>query len=198
MKTLFSNENTKMILMETFRGFIAVDVPPASKIVDFKNALATTPAKLKMVKTENIHLTLKFLGETPITQLDHLESMMKKAVSPIEPHMVSLQGTGVFPNKNYIKVIWIGIKQVEHLSRIASFLNENLTALGFKKEKRDFSAHLTIARVKSAQGKKEINSVVDRYSETIFEEFAINSIMLKKSTLTPQGPIYETLKTISL
>jgi len=187
-----------MIIMETFRGFIAVDVPAAEKLIDFKNALVATSAKLKMVNTENIHLTLKFLGETPMTQLDAIELLIKKAVSSIKPHVVSLQGTGVFPNRNYIKVVWIGLKQAEHLSAIASYLNENLTTLGFKKEKRDFSPHLTIARVKTAQGKEEIISLVDQYSETIFEEFLINHVTLKKSTLTPEGPIYETLKTIPL
>ncbi len=195
---MFSNDNIWMIIMETFRGFIAVDVPAAEKLIDFKNALAATSAKLKMVNTENIHLTLKFLGETPMTQLDAIESLIKKAVSSIKPHVVSLEGTGVFPNRNYIKVVWIGLKQAEHLSAIASYLNENLTTLGFKKEKRDFSPHLTIARVKTAQGKEEIISLVDQYSETIFEEFPINHVTLKKSTLTPKGPIYETLKTIPL
>lgn len=184
--------------METFRGFIAVDVKESAMLNEFKQALASTPAKLKMVKNENIHLTLKFLGETPLTQLEDIETIMKKAVSSIKPHVVTLIGSGVFPNKDYIKVIWIGIKQAKHLSTIASYLNENLTMLGFKKEKRDFSPHLTIARVKNAKGKKEINSLIDQYTETIFAEIPINNIKLKKSTLTPQGPIYETLKTIPL
>lgn len=184
--------------MEIFRGFIAVDVPASEALMEFKNALSSTPAKLKMVETENIHLTLKFLGDTPINQVDAIESLMNKAVSSIEPHKILLQSAGVFPNRNYIKVVWIGIKQAEHLSKIASFLNENLTNLGFKKEKRDFSAHLTIARVKSAHGKEEIISLIDDYRETLFEEISINAIKLKKSTLTPQGPIYETIKTISL
>lgn len=184
--------------MQRFRGFIAVDIPVTKQLLSFEKALAATSAKLKIVAPENIHVTLKFLGDTPLTQIDHIESAMKEAVKTATPHKVILRGTGVFPNENYIKVIWIGLQHAEAISGIATKLNRDLTCLGFKKEKRAFSAHLTIARMKSAQGKEEIISLIRDYDDVTFAEIPIQNIMLKKSTLTPQGPIYETVKTVPI
>ena len=184
--------------METFRGFIAVEVPVTDKILHFQEELAQTQAKLKLVSPQNIHITLKFLGDTPTTQVDALQSIITDAISTIKPHVIKLKGTGVFPSERYIKVIWIGLQHAQNLSTISSILNEKCTMIGVKKEKRDFSPHLTIGRNKSAQGKNHIISLIEQYRETEFAEVLVNAIYLKKSTLTPKGPIYETILSIPL
>ncbi len=184
--------------METFRGFIAVEVPVSNQIEQFQIDIQRSNANVKLVEPQNIHITLKFLGDTPLNQIQAIESIMKDAVKSIQPHMLRLEGTGVFPNENYIKVIWLGIKGAEHLSTIADILNEQCTKIGVKKDKRGFSAHLTIGRMKSARGKDEIISLLQKYHDICFAEIPVNSINLKKSTLTPNGPIYETLSTVQL
>jgi 2'-5' RNA ligase len=184
--------------METFRGFIAVDVPVTDEILRFQNDIKQTDANVKLVEPENIHITLKFLGDTPFTQLDAIESLMNEAASTVNKHSVTLQSTGVFPNENYIKVIWIGIQNTEKLALMADMLNEQCTKIGVKKDKRGFSAHLTIGRMRSARGKEQIVHLLGEYKDTLFAKLPVNNILLKKSTLTPKGPIYETLKTVSL
>ena len=184
--------------METFRGFIAIEVPVTNQIIQFQQDIRKTDANVKLVEPENIHITLKFLGDTPIKQIDAIESIMKDAVSSAQKHTITLESTGVFPNENYIKVIWVGMKGSEKISEIADSLNQQCTQIGVKKDKRGFSAHLTIGRMKSAHGKEQIVDILRKYETTLFAEIPVNKILLKKSTLTPKGPIYETLLTIPL
>jgi 2'-5' RNA ligase len=184
--------------METFRGFIAVEVPVTDQIKNFQHDINQTEANVKLVEPENIHITLKFLGDIPVNQIDMIESIMHDAVFSVKKHKITLESTGVFPNENFIKVIWIGIKGTDQLSMIADVLNQKCTKIGVKKDKRGFSAHLTIGRMKSARGKEQIVDILRSYEDTLFAEIPVDSIHLKKSTLTPDGPIYETLSTISL
>jgi RNA 2',3'-cyclic 3'-phosphodiesterase len=184
--------------MDKFRGFIAIEVPITDQILRFQEDIKKTSAQVKLVEPENIHITLKFLGDTPINQIESIESIIKNAISSTKKHIIRLEGTGVFPNENYIKVIWIGIKDTDLIAQIAESINTQCSTIGFQKDKRGFSAHLTIGRLKSSTGKEQIVDVLNSYKDTLFSEIVVNEIHLKKSTLTPKGPIYETLSTIPL
>ena len=184
--------------MEKFRGFIAIEVPVTDQIIRFQENIEKTSAQVKLVEPENIHITLKFLGDTPINQIEEIESIIKNAIASTKKHTIKLEGTGVFPNEHYIKVIWIGIKDTDSIAQIAHSINTQCSTIGFKKDKRGFSAHLTIGRMKSAKGKEQIIDILKTYKDTLFAELIVNEIHLKKSTLTPKGPIYETLSTIPL
>jgi 2'-5' RNA ligase len=94
--------------------------------------------------------------------------------------------------------MWIGIKNGVQIGKIASKIDEQISGLGFKKEKRDFSAHLTIARVRSAKNKEKILQIIEKYRDMEFGNFKVNYIKLKKSELTSKGPIYTTLREIKL
>ena len=105
--------------MSKFRGFIAIDIKTFPKLIEFKNEIKKTNANIKLVEPENIHITLKFLGDTSEDQIDDIEKKMRLAAIGIDPFNIKLKGAGVFPNQNYIKVIWIGIKMGEHIESIA-------------------------------------------------------------------------------
>lgn len=184
--------------MTKFRGFIAIDISPSQKILDFSNELKNSKADIKTVEIENIHITLKFLGDTESEAVEKIEGIMKECVKDIDPFEIKLFGTGVFPDKNYIRIIWIGIEDNGELSRISDRLNERLLELGFEKEKREFSPHLTVARVKSSKNKDNLLKIVEKYRYTDFETFRVESLKLKKSELTSKGPIYTTLKEVKL
>ena len=184
--------------MSQFRGFIAVDIDVFSKLLEFEKEIKETGANVKLVEPENTHITLKFLGDTNESLIGEIDKIMKDAVKEIDPFNIQLRGAGVFPNQNYIKVIWIGIKQGEPIELIARKIDEQLSKIGFKKEKRGFSPHLTIARVKSAKGKDEILHVIEKYRDVQFVDIRVDSIKLKKSDLTPKGPIYTTLMDVKL
>lgn len=182
--------------MSKFRGFIAIEIGPFQKLIQFENEIKNSGAQVKLVEPNNVHLTLKFLGETEETMTDEIENIMKNAIKDIKPFKVKLSGSGVFPNQNYIKVVWIGILNGEIIGEIANKIDEPLTKLGFERERRRFSPHLTIARVKTAKNKEKLMQIVNNYKEIEFKEFEISSIKLKKSELTPKGPIYTTLREV--
>lgn len=182
--------------MSRFRGFLSIDIGSFPKLLQFENEIRQSGAIVKLVEPENVHITLKFLGDTDDGQIDRIEEMMKDSVEEVEPFDIQLKGAGVFPNQKYIKVIWIGIKNGENIKKIAKKIDEQISGLGYEKEKREFSAHLTIARVKSAKNKEKLMQIVEKYRDAEFAIIKIDTINLKKSDLTPKGPIYTTLKEV--
>ena len=184
--------------MPKFRGFIAIDIDSFPKLVEFERDIKNSGANVKLVEPENIHLTLKFLGDTDELLIDRIEEIMKESVKEIEPFTIKFKSAGVFPNERYIKVMWIGIENGEIIGKIASKIDKKISDLGFEKEKRKFSVHLTIARVKSAKNKEKLLQIIEKYRDVEFNSIKVESIKLKKSDLTPKGPIYTTLKEIKL
>lgn len=184
--------------MKTFRGFIAIDINVTPNILKFLKDITNSNADVKLVEPQNIHITLKFLGDVQEDKINDIEQIMKDSVKEIEPFTIKLSETGVFPNQNYIRVVWIGIKDAETIETIARSIDERLSQLDFKKEKRGFSAHLTIGRVKTAKNKQLLLKTIEDYKDFEFSTQDVNSIKLKKSDLTPKGPIYTTLKEVKL
>ena len=184
--------------MTKFRGFIAIDIDATPNILNFLNDITNVGADVKLVEPQNIHITLKFLGDVQEDKIKEIEQVMEESVKSIGPFTIKMNGTGVFPNPNYIKVVWIGIKDIETIGTIASNIDVSLSQIGFKKEKRGFSAHLTIGRVKTAKNKQHLLKVIESYRDFEFSTQEVTSIKLKKSDLTPNGPIYKTLREIKL
>ena len=184
--------------MAIFRGFIAVEIQAAHSIIDLEKAISKTGADVKLVEPENIHLTLKFLGDTDESKIDAIEQIIRESVKGITPFPLTLRGTGVFPNERYLKVLWVGIVDGDILAKIARSIDEKLVPLGFTKEQRGYSAHLTIGRVRTAKNKDQLLTVIHNFKEKEFLRQEINAVTLKKSDLTPKGPIYTTLREIPL
>jgi len=184
--------------MSKFRGFIAIDIYAFSRLVEFEKEIEKTGANVKLVKPENVHITLKFLGDTEEEQIDEIERIIKDAVKEINSFHIQLKGAGVFPNQNYIRVIWIGIEHGEEIATIAHKIDGQFSRLGFKKEKRGFSPHLTVARVKSAKNKEKLLRIVEKYKDVEFGDIEVDSIKIKKSDLTQKGPVYTTLGEIKI
>ena len=184
--------------MPKFRGFIAIDIPINKKFLEMENEIKNTGADMKLVEPENIHVTLKFLGDTDEEKINEIENIIKNSVKNINTFNIKLKGSGVFPNKNYMKVIWIGLENAEPIGEIAKKMDEQLQNLGFEPEKRGFSAHLTIARVKSSRNKEKLLQIIQKYQDVEFATIEVNLVKLKKSDLTPKGPIYTTLREVKL
>jgi 2'-5' RNA ligase len=184
--------------MSIFRGFIAIDITVTPQILTFEKEIEKTGADVKLVEPDNIHITLKFLGDTDEKYIDDIEQSMKESVNGIKPFPITLRGTGVFPNQNYVKVIWVGINDAGHIEPIARAIDTSLAPLGFKKENRGFSPHLTIGRLKTARNKDTLLKIIEHYNTEEFTVQEVQSIVLKKSELTPKGPIYTTLREVRL
>jgi 2'-5' RNA ligase len=180
---------------ELIRSFIAVEIDNGDiikRITDAQNILGETGAQLKFVEPENIHVTVRFLGEIAKGMVERVfEEMEKVSFKPFE---IQFNGVGTFPNLNRPSVVWIGIsKGVDALSNIFNQLEPKLHALGFAPDSRGFSPHVTIARVNSGLHRAELIQAITSLRELEFGTLHVDSIRLKKSVLTPKGPIYSTL-----
>jgi 2'-5' RNA ligase len=155
------------------------------------NEKIETPPYVKWVKKENLHITLKFFGETEKNNL--IEEEMKNLENEILAFDISLTGVGAFPNRKKAKILWVGVdKGKDNLFQLFSITENKVAALGFEKEERKFHPHITFARVK--KGKYSLPLNID-FS---FGPFSVNEISLFKSTLTPNGPIYEIISEVPL
>lgn len=180
----------------TFRAFISVDIDATPKLGEFEERLRGSNAFLKLVDLENIHLTLKFLGNTDEALIDDIIGIMALSVEEIEPFTMEMKGTGAFPNPNYMKVIWVGLENADALVIISKKLDRELTKLGFKREKRGFRPHITMARVKGPKNKKRLAQILKEYEGESFGSQNVECIRLKKSVLSREGPAYTTVKEV--
>jgi 2'-5' RNA ligase len=158
----------------------------------FQKALASTGGDLKLVEAENIHITMRFLGELPVSLVNRIGEELKTV--QFNPFEMSLEGAGVFPDMRRINVVWVGIKKgLLELVDIHSQVELRLKRLGISPDDRGFNPHITIARVRSARNKDKLAEAILITKNKDFGTFPVNFVKLKKSILTPKGPIYITL-----
>ncbi len=176
-----------------FRAFISADIVPSEALVAVLGRLDSSRADLKTVRPELMHLTLKFLGDAEESLIDEIVERMAKATDGVQPFRIRLKGMGAFPSLSVIKVVWVGIEDGGPLERIAQELDESMSELGFEREKRGFKAHLTLARTRSAKNIANVQDILKENAATDYGEYTVDRIFLKKSLLTPGGPIYSTV-----
>lgn len=184
---------------EPVRTFLAVCIPGAIRreLEEFGNGLRRFRADVKWVRTDNLHLTLKFLGNVPAGRLPSAVRAAERAVSGIRPFDIRFGGCGTFPGGGHPRVLWVGLQQgAESLGNLAAAVDESLAGEGFEREKRPFSAHLTLGRVRSQQGIKACVEAMQAGIET--EPFRVEEITVFRSDLHPRGPQYTPLHSIQL
>jgi 2'-5' RNA ligase len=183
-------------MSQAIRSFIAFDMDSESvlkRITDVQSLLARSGADLKLVEPKNIHITVRFLGNITPSVIEKIFEEMKKV--QFAPFDVKINGVGAFPNVHYPRVLWAGITEgVDRLRSIFSQLEPRLHSLGFTPDKKGFSPHLTIARMKSGRNKAELAKFLTENTQYEFGIVRAECLRLKRSDLTPKGPIYSTLK----
>jgi 2'-5' RNA ligase len=182
--------------MESIRSFLAFDIDSEvvmKRLVDVQGLLLKTGADLKVVEPQNIHITVRFLGNVSEGTVEKIFLDMQKL--QFAPFEVKIHGVGAFPDVRYPRVVWAGITQgANDLRQIFSQLEPHLQALGFAPDPKGFSPHLTIARVRSGRNKVELAKFI---TDNVNFEFGVvhaKCFRLKKSELRPTGPVYSTLK----
>ena len=182
--------------METIRTFMAVALPSAAKqeltrVAD-ELAMRVPERSVRWVTPDLIHITLCFLGETAVSKLDAITQMMDRVVCTHAPLKLNLHGTGCFPDANRPRVIWVGLAgQVAELAAVKRDLDSGLASLGWDVEKRPFTPHLTLGRVKDAAKLRGVSWEVGVKEMAV----GITAVHLIESQLTGDGPIYTTRHT---
>ncbi|HUU75563.1 MAG TPA: RNA 2',3'-cyclic phosphodiesterase [Methanoregulaceae archaeon] len=170
------------------RLFVAIDLPPEirEQIKDSQQELKKSRARLSLVNPEIIHITMKFIGEV---EKDAVESIKKKLDNILDsPFEVQVTGISA-DNPRRPRVVWCTIDDQGRCAQLHERIEDALFPLGIKKEGRKFRPHATVARVKRFDSTL-IESIRPLVSVP-YGNFIINGFTLKKSTLTPTGPIYE-------
>ncbi|NWF76665.1 MAG: RNA 2',3'-cyclic phosphodiesterase [Nitrospirae bacterium] len=182
------------------RCFIAIVTPDSLKkqIIEMTDLLKKYDADIKWVNPENIHLTLKFLGNTPQSFLTKINETLNEAVLPYSPFYIKIYGTGVFPNKKHPRVIWIGIKDSEILINLRNAIEQSISSLGYQKDEKEFKPHLTIGRVRSQKGIMHIINNLEDFKDKDFGSIYVDNIKLMKSDLKPKGAEYSCLYDIPI
>ncbi|MDI6739072.1 MAG: RNA 2',3'-cyclic phosphodiesterase, partial [Candidatus Edwardsbacteria bacterium] len=160
--------------------------------------LKRSGADVKWVTPENIHLTLKFLGATTPAQAEAVKSQLRELQGKYPPVPASLNALGAFPNAMRPQVVWAGMDASgKILDELYNDIEQRMETAGFTKEKRRFAPHLTLGRVRSTRNAAVLSRAMDQI-KIVPHAFAIRSLTLLKSDLTPAGAVYQPLMTIEL
>lgn len=183
------------------RLFIAV---PVSGVFlegarNIQELLKRSNADVKWVSLENMHFTMRFLGETPAERLDDIRQAMKRA-GTLPAFSVSMGSSGAFPSGERPRVLWVGVSDgANALKEIADVVNSALSEKGFSAADRPFSPHLTLGRVRSPRGAAQLKSALSGVPRSKNPPaLDVNSVELIESVLGPRGPAYKTLFSSSL
>ena len=181
------------------RVFLAVEIDEKllDKISTVQKKFMECEAPIKYVETKNLHCTLKFFGEIDDNKLNDIVEAIENKINNHDPFKINIKKSGVFPNERYIRVIWLGIEDPQPFSNLQKDLDQDFIKMGFKKEK-SYVPHLTLGRVKGAKNKAALLSKLKDLEDVEIGEMDIKKIVLKKSELTPQGPVYTTIKEFDL
>jgi 2'-5' RNA ligase len=187
----------------TLRAFIAVELPPA-----LGDQLAALAARLRRaaperaarwVRPEGIHLTLKFLGDVPVSQVEQIKALMEAATGDCGPFECAVAGLGCFPNLRQPRVVWVGVHDSSGaLERLQGALEEGAARLGYPREPagRGFNPHLTLARVgRETRGPeaRQVGEAVQAAGPADLGRLPVEALALMQSDLRPGGAVYTRL-----
>jgi RNA 2',3'-cyclic 3'-phosphodiesterase len=186
--------------MTPLRTFIAIDFPEAilesieKQTARLRHALGDE--HIRWVPVQNMHLTLKFLGNTASNHLDFLKQMLARTADTCPPFDLHIGGFGSFPNWKRVRVLWLGIHAPAELPSLQKKLEDGATKLGFEKEARAFSAHLTLGRVRQGASPADIQRISAAAGSIQLGNIGVaqvDSVHLYHSELRPEGSNYTKL-----
>lgn len=181
------------------RCFIAVPVKEELKdiLVKLQEKIEQSEADIKFVERENLHFTIKFLGDVDETLIEKLKNIMKNTAGVFEPFDIEIVGLGCFPNKNYIRVLWVGLRNPQIFAALSEHLDLALHDLEFAKE-QSYIPHLTIGRVRTGRNREDLLVITRELESAEIGKMKVEEIKLFRSYLSPKGPEYEELFTARL
>ena len=176
------------------RVFLSIDIDDEvllSRITHIQSSLDRKSAKMKLVERENIHFTLRFLGDTPHTKIEKIREELLEI--RYKPFTIRIHSVGAFPSANRPRVIWVGVSDnAERITDLKLDIDDRLGNLGYSRD-RKFHAHATIARVRNVRDRIRIKENIESLAQETVGTMPVECFRMTKSTLTSSGPVYETL-----
>lgn len=189
---------------EIIRSFVCIEIPEGirEKLEEFLRGLRDLDRRVKWVRGENLHLTLKFLGEEPHTKVEKMRASLQDGIPELKlkPFSLSLRGIGVFPDWDRPRIIWVGVEGdgLGSLEILRDFVEKTARKQGFRKESKPFSPHITLGRAKSDRIEPILKEKLRKSERELFGSFLVREVILMRSQLFPEGPIYTPLATFAL
>ncbi len=190
---------------QQIRSFIAIELPEElrSKLLQLQTKFKSSGFSfVKWVAPDGIHLTLKFLGSIPLAKVDEITRAMAKACELVPPFELETAELGVFPNVKRPSVFWVGIRgDLDKLTTLQKWIDDILEPKGFPKEKRAFTPHLTLARIRetaSSQNRQDFGEMIVKTNLNVQSHIRVSSISLMRSQLLPGGAVYSRLSEVTL
>ena len=190
-------------MVETVRAFVAADLPREviDELARVVSALAGAGIRgLRTVRPEGVHLTLKFLGSVPQSEVPAAASAISSVVRQHRPFTLDIGGFGAYPGDQSPRVLWAGVSGPEALFRLRANVEESLVPLGFAADSRRWSPHLTLARIRDGTSKRDRRLAWKALAnlEAISRKTTVSSVSLVASRLTPKGAVYSTVETFKI
>ena len=154
--------------------------------------------KIKWVEPENLHLTLKFFGETPEHHIPVINVALSKAVEGFSSFEINIANTGIFGSSYKPRVIWLGIEDKEETLSLATKIISELEYIGIESDRQNFVPHLSLGRIRSLNDKNIFQKVIDQHKEAYIQKEEVKEIHLFESILRPQGPEYKIINSFEL
>jgi 2'-5' RNA ligase len=190
---------------ETLRAFIAVDVGEVvaeRAAVIIKRFQSTVATDMKWVEPRNLHLTLKFLGETRRSDLPRLSEALREAAAGMHPFDLELAGVGLLPNWRWPQVVYLGVRgDTGSLKALTAAIELACWSLGYERERKPFHPHLTLGRTRTREGMKRLEQAaiaVQREGDLLAGAVRVERFALVQSQLQPGGPLYSVLESFPL
>lgn len=189
-----------MYLMNV-RLFVAVEITEEirKKVAKFQDELKKVDADVGWVSPENLHITVKFIGSLDEEKIEIVATLIKDAVTHIKPFDLDYRGVGVLPAEKNPRVIFTDVIDTGGvLEKIHERLDNQLMALGVEHEDRKFTAHLTVGRIKTRRNVRRLIENLNSYHGFDFGSEHVVQVVLMKSDLLPEGPLYTRLQSVDL
>jgi 2'-5' RNA ligase len=183
------------------RTFVSIEIPDdikkkISELIE-KAKLHLTP--VKWVENKNLHVTLKFVGQVEDEKIMSITDCVKESIKGTKPFTLSFAGMGLFPNAEHPSVLWVGIsKGSDKAKDLAEKIECRITKEGYRGEEKDFTAHLTIGRIKEKIDIDSLSKFVQKNGNVDLGSIKVDHVSVMKSTLRPAGPVYDEIEKITL
>lgn len=182
------------------RCFIAIEIPEVikSELLEIGEELKKHGADVRWVKPDNIHLTLKFLGNIKEEIAGKISGIIEAICSHYDSFDLTIKGLSVFPNRKSPRVLWVGIEGNNILATLQKEVDEGMSSIGFENEKREFTAHFTLGRFRSSRGKEALLDTINQRKNDNFGSITVRSLSLMKSDLSPTEAKYSKISEVPL
>ena len=182
------------------RLFAAVKVEPDERMLDIYDQLrdGLSHEKIKWVKPHNIHLTLKFFGETPEEKIDDICRVLDEVAERHRPFEIALKDVGIFGSSYNPRVIWFGMDNSREIEHLANDVLDAVEEIGWERDRQNFRPHVTVGRIKFIKDKRFFQQTISRFKNVDLQVVPVDRFYLIESRLRPQGPVYEVVDAFRL